>query len=63
MTFGYDDARAVFLPLHGRRPAVIVRPIDAGEVADVITLARERGLELAIRCGGPADLGERRRDE
>jgi hypothetical protein len=30
MTFAYDDARAVFLPLHDRRPAVIVRPIDAG---------------------------------
>jgi FAD binding domain len=57
----YDDARADFLPLHDSRPAVIVRPVDkrevAGpvdkrEVAGVISLARESGLEPAVRSGG-----------
>jgi hypothetical protein len=44
---GYDEARQAFLPLGDRRPAVIVRPVDAGEVARIVTLARETGLELA----------------
>jgi FAD/FMN-containing dehydrogenase len=48
----YDDARAVFLPLHDRRPAAIVRPVDTREVAGVISLARESGLEPAVRSGG-----------
>jgi FAD/FMN-containing dehydrogenase len=35
-----------------RRPAVIVRAADADDVSRVIALARETGLELAIRSGG-----------
>jgi FAD/FMN-containing dehydrogenase len=53
----YDDARTVFLPRHDRRPAVIIRPVDAGEVARVIALARERGLDLAVRGGGHSYAG------
>ena len=49
---GYDEARRVFLPSVDRRPAAIVRPVDAGEVARVVSLARETGLELAVRGGG-----------
>ncbi len=54
---GYDDSRRVFLPAVDRRPAVIVRPIDAGEVAYVVALARETGLELAVRGGGHSSAG------
>jgi FAD/FMN-containing dehydrogenase len=54
---GYDEARAVFLPQVDRRPVVIVRPADAGEVAYVVGLARESGLELAIRSGGHSGAG------
>jgi FAD/FMN-containing dehydrogenase len=54
---GYDDARAVFMPAYDRRPAVIVRPADAGEVAHVVSLARESGLELAVRSGGHSSAG------
>ena len=49
---GYDDARRVFLPSIDRRPAAIVRPADAGEVALVVSLAQETGVELAVRGGG-----------
>jgi len=48
----YDEARRVFLPSIDRRPAAIVRPADAREVGLVVLLAREAGLELAVRGGG-----------
>jgi FAD/FMN-containing dehydrogenase len=54
---GYDRARAVFFPMFDRRPAVVVRPVDAGEVAYVVRLARESGLELAVRSGGHSSAG------
>jgi FAD/FMN-containing dehydrogenase len=54
---GYDEARAVFFPMFDRRPAVIVRPLDAGEVGFVVRLARESGLELAVRSGGHSSAG------
>jgi FAD/FMN-containing dehydrogenase len=53
----YDQARALFYGGMDRRPAVIVRPVDAGEVAQVVALARERGLELAVRSGGHSVAG------
>jgi FAD/FMN-containing dehydrogenase len=53
----YDAARTVFSPLFDRRPAVIVRPVDAGEIGDVLSLARESGLELAVRSGGHSGAG------
>ena len=54
---GYDEGREVFLPQVDSRPAVIVRPADAGEVAYVVRLARESGLELAVRSGGHSGAG------
>ncbi|HEU4399268.1 MAG TPA: FAD-binding oxidoreductase [Actinomycetota bacterium] len=54
---GYDQARTVFYGGIDRRPAVIVRPADATEVARVVTLARETGLELAVRSGGHSPAG------
>ena len=54
---GYDEARTVFYGGIDRHPAVIVRPKDAGEVAYVVSLARESGLELAIRSGGHSTAG------
>jgi hypothetical protein len=49
---GYDEGRTVFYGGFDRRPAVIVRAADAFDVSRVVTLARETGLELAIRSGG-----------
>ncbi len=54
---GYDAARRVFLPSVDRHPAAIVRPADAGEVARVVLLTRETGLELAVRGGGHSQAG------
>jgi FAD/FMN-containing dehydrogenase len=48
----YDDARTVFYGGLDRRPAVIARVADAGDVARVIAVAGETGLELAVRSGG-----------
>jgi FAD/FMN-containing dehydrogenase len=53
----YEAARTVFHGGVDRRPAVIVRPADAGEVARVVALARETGLELAVRSGGHSSAG------
>ncbi len=54
---GYDAARTVFYGGNDRRPAVIIRVADAVDVARVISLARETGLELAIRSGGHSNAG------
>ena len=54
---GYDDARMVFPGGFDRRPSAIFRPADSGEVARVIPLARESGLELAVRGGGHSGAG------
>src|SRR5215207_9678664 len=53
----YDKARTVFYGGIDRRPAVIVRPTDAPQVARVLSAAREGGLELAVRSGGHSTAG------
>jgi FAD/FMN-containing dehydrogenase len=54
---GYDAARTITYGGMAKRPAVIIRVADANEVARVIALARETGLELAIRSGGHSNAG------
>ncbi|MGH3072910.1 MAG: FAD-binding oxidoreductase [Gaiellaceae bacterium] len=54
---GYDQARAVFYGKHDRRPAAVARPADATGVARVVSLARDTGVELAIRSGGHSLAG------
>ena len=53
----YDQARRVFLGSIDRRPALIVRVADADDVARSIALARDSGLELAVRSGGHSGAG------
>ncbi len=48
----YDHARRVHNAAADRHPALIVRPIDAGDVALVIAHARRTGLPLVVRAGG-----------
>jgi FAD/FMN-containing dehydrogenase len=54
---GYDQARTIFYGGFDQRPQVIVRPADAAEVATVVALARDSGLELAVRSGGHSPAG------
>lgn len=48
----YEKARTVVPGDINRRPAVIIKTTNANEVAQVISLAKETSLELAIRSGG-----------
>ncbi len=54
---GYDRARSVFYGGIDRRPAAIVRVTDAGDVCRVVSIARETGMELAVRSGGHSTAG------
>jgi FAD/FMN-containing dehydrogenase len=53
----YDSARSVFYGGIDRHPAAIVRVRDDMDVARVVALARETGLELAVRSGGHSISG------
>ena len=53
----YDEARQVFFTGVDRRPAAVARVAGAEDVARVVTLARESGLELAVRSGGHSRAG------
>ncbi|MFZ5920346.1 MAG: FAD-binding oxidoreductase [Chloroflexota bacterium] len=53
----YNEARTVFYGGIDRRPAAIIRVMDAGDVCRVVSLARENGFELAIRSGGHSVAG------
>jgi FAD/FMN-containing dehydrogenase len=53
----YDAARTVFYGGIDRRPAAIVRAAHAADVSHVVSLARERAVELAVRSGGHSLAG------
>ena len=53
----YDEARVIFYGGFDRRPQAIVQAADATDVSRVITLARDTGLELAVRSGGHSPAG------
>ena len=53
----YDQARTVFYGGIDRKPAAIVRAADAADVSRLVSLARETGLELAVRSGGHSPAG------
>jgi FAD/FMN-containing dehydrogenase len=53
----YEQARQVHAGWVDRRPAVVVRPVDAAEVASVVAIARDTGLPLAVLSGGHSIAG------
>jgi FAD/FMN-containing dehydrogenase len=54
---GYEQARKIFWGGFDQRPAAIVRPAGAAGVAQIVRLAAETGLELAVRGGGHSSAG------
>jgi FAD/FMN-containing dehydrogenase len=53
---GYDEARAVWSGAD-RKPKVVVRPSNAGDVIQAVGFARENALDLSVRCGGHSAPG------
>lgn len=49
---GYDKARSVWCATVHKRPAIVVRPVDAADVATAVRFAREQDLVPALRSGG-----------
>lgn len=54
---GYDQARTIFPGGIDRRPVAIAKVADSSDVSQVIALAGESGLELAVRSGGHSVFG------
>ncbi|MGC1814978.1 MAG: FAD-binding oxidoreductase [Solirubrobacterales bacterium] len=53
----YDDARQVFFKGYDRRPLAIAKVAGAEDVSRVVSVARDAGLELAVRSGGHSRAG------
>ncbi len=53
----YDQFRAIAMGGIDRRPAVILRPKTAADVAKAVNLAREAGVPLSVRSGGHSGAG------
>jgi hypothetical protein len=53
----YEESRTLFYGGIDRRPALVIRPANEKDVAYAVTLARETGLELAVRSGGHSAAG------
>lgn len=54
---GYDAARKVWNGVVDKRPAVIARCTDSGDVVTMLRLARQNGLSVAVRGGGHSFAG------
>lgn len=53
----YEQARTVFYGGIDCHPAAIVQVADAGDVSRLVSVARESGIELAVRSGGHSNAG------
>lgn len=48
----YDEARSVWNGLIDKRPALVIRCMNTGDVVDAVNFARENNLLVAVRSGG-----------
>jgi FAD/FMN-containing dehydrogenase len=55
---GYDVARKVLNPGIDKFPALVVQPDGVTDIRKAVTFARERGLLLAVKCGGHSYAGK-----
>jgi FAD/FMN-containing dehydrogenase len=53
----YEESCTVFYGGIDKKPRLVIRPVDAADVAHTVSLARENGLELAVRSGGHSSAG------
>jgi FAD/FMN-containing dehydrogenase len=54
---GYEDARRVFNATVDRRPALIVRPVDVGDIQTALRFGIDHDLGIAVRGGGHHGAG------
>jgi FAD/FMN-containing dehydrogenase len=54
---GYDPGRITFNGMIDRRPALITRPLDVGDVVAAVSYAAGEGLPIAVRGGGHSVAG------
>ncbi|MGQ0650547.1 MAG: FAD-binding oxidoreductase [Gemmatimonadaceae bacterium] len=56
---GYDQARQILNPSFDKRPALIVQPTGTADIRTAVNFARDnRGLLLAVKCGGHSASGQ-----
>ena len=55
---GYDISRRVLNKSIDKYPALIVQPSGVADIQSAVTFARERGLLLAVKCGGHSFSGK-----
>ena len=53
----YDETRTIWNAIVDRRPRVIIRCASVRDVVTAVRTARERDLEIGIRCGGHSAAG------
>lgn len=48
----YEAAASFYNRLYRSRPALVVRPVDAQDVARALALGQEHGYDVAVKGGG-----------